>query len=281
MQIANTSTGIGRIVGQSTAHAALQKTNRELQKILERLSTSQRINRASDDAAGLGISEQLRTQIRGFKMASQNVSDGMAALNIADGGANETASILNRQRELALASRNDTLTNTQRSALDTEYQQLTQEVDRISKASTYNTQSVANGTGLSSGTSQLQVGPTAGEALTLPANNISAPALGISGTSVSTQAQASAAITALDSALSVLSSQRATTGAIQNRLESTQRNLSISEINTQAAESVLRDQDMAEGISNLIKERLKQETGTQVFSRYQQIGSNHLLSLLS
>ena len=274
------STGTPGLVGAGRSARALRQTNRSLQKILERLATAQRINRASDDAAGLGISERLRTQTRGFKMAERNVEDAMAALDSSDGTANETASILQRQRELALAARNDTLTNEQRKGLDTEYQQLNQELDRIAGAATYNTQGVAAGEGLASGDAQVQVGANAGEQLALPAVDVSASALGVGGTSVASGADAANALSVIDTALANLGTQRSTLGATVNRLESTRNNLSVAMVNTQAAESVLRDQDMARGLADLTRTRLLQEGGIRAFSRFQQISANHLLGLL-
>jgi flagellin len=262
------------------AAKGLSKTNRDLNKILERLSTALRINRASDDAAGLGVSEQLRTQIRGFKMASQNVEDAMSALNIAEGVGNQVSDMVQRQRELALQASNDTLTNEQRQTLNVEYQSLTQEINRITSATQFNSQAVANGTGLSSGTAQIQAGANAGEAVTLPTADMSANALLITGTSITTAASAQTAIDRLDTALNTLNTQRSALGAMTNRFESTVNNLSVAEINTQAAESVLRDQDMAQGLAELTRTQLLQEGTLAAFSRFKEISANHLFGLL-
>lgn len=266
--------------GAEHGRRALENTNRSLQKILERLSTAQRINRASDDAAGLAISEQLQSQIRGFKVAEQNITDAMSALNIADGTANQSSSILQRQRELALQSRSDTLTNEQRAVLDTEYQQLNQELNRIAESSQFNSQAVANGEGLADGSAQIQTGPNSSDQLSMPELDISGDSLGVSGTSIATSADAATALSALDSALSSLGGQRSTLGATFNRFESMQTNLHVAQINTQAANSVLRDQDMAAGLAELARTQLMQESGTRAFSRFQQVSANHLLGLL-
>jgi flagellin len=272
---------ISRIGGISNpATNALDKTGKSLAKILQRLATAQRINQASDDAAGLAISEQLNTQINGFKMASQNVADAMSALNIASGASNEIADMMQRQRELAVQASSDTLTDQQRGYLNTEYQQLNQEISRISNATQFNTQNVANGTGLASGTAQLQVGANAGDQMTAPAVDMTAQSLGINGASIATQAGATSALSTLDTALDNLNAQRTTVGAFTNRLESTQNNLSVAEINTQAAESVIRDQDMAAGIVDLTAQQLLEQTATAAFARYNQVSANHLLGLL-
>ncbi len=272
--------GIKPFSAVNPAASPLRKTRKNLQKILTQLSTAQRINRASDDAAGLAISEQLRTQIRGFKMAGRNVSDAGSALNIAEGSGSEITSMIQRQRELALQAQNDTLTDDQRASLDTEYQQLTQEISRTAEATQFNTQQVATGEDLAAGDAQIQAGPNAGDTMNMPAIDMTADALGVEGTSIATAADAQNALPALDNALSQLNSQRTEAGAMMNRLESTQNNLQVAEINTQAAESVLRDQDMAQGLSDLVRSRLLQQSGTQAFARFNSISANHMSALL-
>jgi flagellin len=269
------------IAPQDKASKSLGKTNKDLNKILERLSTALRINRASDDAAGLGIAEQLTSQIRGFQQASNNVSDAMSALNIADSAGNQVSDMVQRQRELALQSSNDTLTDTQRQDLNTEYQSLNQEITRISNASQFNTQSVAAGTGLSSGAAVIQAGPNAGDQVTLPKTDFTAAALAIGGTSIDTTANATNALDRLDSALNTLNSQRSTLGAMTNRFESTVNNLSIAQINTQAAESVIRDQDMAAGLVELTSKQLLQQSTLSAFSKFNEISANHIMGLLN
>lgn len=272
--------GLGMVQGQDQTVKSLNKTNRDLGKILEKLSTALRINRASDDAAGLSISQQLETQSRGFNMADQNVTSAMSALNIADSTGGQISDMVQRQRELALQASNDTLTNQQRQGLDTEYQSLTQEIDRISGSSQFNTQNVANGQGLASGNAQIQTGANAGDQIQLPATNMGATALGITGTSIATGAGAQTALSKLDSALDTLNTQRSTIGSMTNRFESVRNNLSVSDINTQAAQSVLQDQDMAAGLAELTKTKLLLESGTQAFARYNEISSNHLFGLM-
>ncbi|MBN1306499.1 MAG: hypothetical protein JXA18_01180 [Chitinispirillaceae bacterium] len=264
---------------QKTSNA-LKKTNRALQKILERLSTAQRINRASDDAAGLGVSEQLRSNIRGFKMASQNVQDATAALNIAEGSANEIGDMLQRQRELAMASRNDTLTDADRRSLDTEYQALTQEIERLAQGTDYNRQNTSNGTDLASGTASVQAGAEAGDQITLPRIDFTTTASGIAGTSIATAAEAQAALNNIDGALQSLGEQRAAVGATINRFASTVNNLSVAMINTQAAESVLRDQELAEGIAELTRQQLLREGGLTAFQRFNEFSRNHIMGIL-
>ena len=279
MQVGGTGNPQYAFGAQKTSNV-LKKTNRQLQKILERLSTAQRINRASDDAAGLGISEQLRTNIRGFKMASQNVQDAMAALNIAEGSANEIGDMLQRQRELAIAARNGTLTDTDRQAMDAEYQAVNQEIERLAQGTNYNRQNTSNGTGLASGTAVVQAGADADDQITLPQIDFTATASGIAGTSIATAADATTAFGAIDAALRSLNEQRSTVGATINRFESTVNNLSVAMVNTQAAESVLRDQDMAEGIAEMTRQQLLREGGLTAFRRFNELSRNHIMGIL-
>ena len=264
-----------------TAVNSLNKTNKDLNKILQRLSTALRINQASDDAAGLGIAEQLTTQLRGFQQATNNVSDAMSALNIADSAGNQVSDMVQRQRELALQSSNATLTDTQRQDLNTEYQSLTQEITRISNASQFNTQSVAAGTGLSSGNAVIQAGANAGDQVTMPKTDFTAAALQVSGTSIDTAANATNAINRLDTALNTLNSQRSTLGAMTNRFESTVNNLAVANINTQAAESVIRDQDMAQGLVELTSKQILQQSTLSAFSKFNEISASHIMGLLN
>ncbi len=272
--------GAGLVQGHYRTAGALRKTNKALRKILEQLSTSQRINRAADDAAGLSISEQLRSRIRGFKAASRNVADASSALTIAEGAGREISEMVQRQRELAVAARSDTLTDEQRRGLDAEYQQLTEEITRTAESTQFNTQDVASGQGLASGSAQIQAGPEAGDAVSMPRVDLRAAALQVQGQSIATAAGAADALTAADQALDSLNTQRTTVGSMVNRFEHTAANLSVAEVNTQAAESVLRDQDMAKGLSELVRRQLLSRSATSAFARFREISSNHLLGLM-
>ncbi len=259
---------------------ALGKTSKQLKKILERLSTAQRINRASDDAAGLSISEQLRTQSRGFAAASNNVSDALSALRIAEGAANEVTDMLQRGRELSVQARSDTLNDEQRQMIDQEVQHIVAEVDRIAQGTQFNTQEVADGTGLASGAAVVQAGANEGETLALPSFDLTTASVGVDNVSVATAQGAADAMGAFDAALNEVNSQRSGIGAMMNRLDSAQNNLSVASINTVAAESLLRDQDMAAGLVQLTRERLLMEGGTNVFKRFNDISASHIMSLL-
>jgi flagellin len=267
-------------IGINPSQRALKKTNRELEKLLNQLATAKRINSASDDAAGLSIAEQLTTQIRGFKTASQNLSDASAALDIADGAGREITDMVQRQRELAIQASNDTLTDADRKALDTEFQAITQEISRSTEATNYNRQQLTNGKGLGSGTAQVQVGPNAGDTITVPEINFNAATQGMQNASIATKQGATAAISTADTILTSMNTQRSVIGAIMNRFTSAGDNLANAMINTQAAESVVRDEDMAMGLAQLTQKQILQEGAIKTFSRYNEISKNHILGLL-
>jgi flagellin len=265
---------------QKTAVGAIEQTNKKLGSILEKLSTGQRINKAKDDAAGLAISEGLITQTRGFKMAMRNTEDGISALNIAEGASNETSAILNRQRELAVQARTATLTDNERGALDKEFQQLTKELDRISNVTNFNKQELINGKGLGEGDAQLQVGANAGEMLGVSGMDISVSAMGMGNESIGSVDGASSALSAIDNALSVVGQQRSDVGAMTNRLESTIRNLQTADVNTTAAQSIIRDQDMALGVAEMIKNQVLEKSGMNALSIFNKISADHILGLI-
>jgi flagellin len=266
--------------GSKKTEQTLRRTSLELNKILERLSTSFKINSASDDAAGLAISEKLTTRIRGYKIASQNIENSLSAFNIADGAGKAVSSILQRQRELAVQASNSTLKDSDRVALDKEFQKLSQEIDRISQSASFNKQGVASGEELASGSAVIQSGPESTDQITMPQIDLRTAITGISEVSLLTLEDAVKAIGSLDEAISSVNNQRSTLGTAVNRLESTVNNLSVAIINTQAAESVIRDQDMAAGLAELVRQQLLQEGSQRAFSRFRTISSNHILGLL-
>jgi flagellin len=274
------STGNSYSVNAKQAERSLRKTSSDLKKILERLSTGQRINRASDDAAGLGVSEVMRSNIRGFKMASQNIDDAMSALDIADGTANEVSAVLQRQRELAIQARNDTLSDKDRKALNNEYQSLNEELDRLAGSATYNRQSLTNGTDLGSGSSKIQVGPDFSDQIALPTVDFRTASTGLSGSSIATASDAGSAVSALDTAIKNISSQRSVVGSTINKLESSVNNLAVAATNTQAAESVIRDEDIADGLMELTRTRLLQEGSIATFSRFNEISQTRIMGLM-
>ncbi|MBL8027610.1 MAG: flagellin [Fibrobacteres bacterium] len=268
-------------VQTSITSAALQKTDSKLSRVLERLSTSLRINRASDDAAGLSVSENLRTQIRGFEMANTNISYASAAQNIAEGTGNQVTSILQRQRELALQASNGTMTAENRQTLNTEYQALNEELTRISDGAQFNTQNVANGQGLGAGGGTVQAGPNAGSNLSIQGADFTAASLGTAPTDILNPANATNAVNALDAALASTANQRTNIGANINRMDYAYSNNQNSAAMTQSAEERMRDFDMAEGVMERTTQSLLNQSATSALRNFNEINRNSLMALLN
>ena len=213
-----------------------------LSKSTEKLSSGYKINRAGDDAAGLSISEKMRSQIRGLNKASSNAQDGISLIQVAEGALNETHSILQRMNELATQAANDTNTSTDRTALQQEVNQLTSEINRIQSTTQFNTMNLLDGTFKNK---NLQVGSLSGQSIGISISNMNAQSLGVSGLKVSSFGQAGDAMSKIQAAIDTVSTQRSKLGALQNRLEHTINNLDTTAENTQSAESRIRDTDMA------------------------------------
>jgi flagellin len=266
----------------------------DMNKNLEKLSTGLRINRASDDAAGLSVSEQLRGQIRGMTQAKSNAQDGIALLQIAEGAANEISSILQRQRELAVQASNDTLTSTERSYLDQEFGHLTNEITRISRSAQYNGMTLIDGVNQNSDTSGT-FGTTGGpsvfhiganynssvDQISVEITGISAAALGLTGSGysnttsttgvtnagVSTQALALEALEMVDTAISSVNEMRSDMGAYVNRLEHTINNLDNQIFNQQDAESRIRDVDFATESTEFTRNQILTQSSTAMLAQ--------------
>ena len=249
------------------AWRGLSQTNSALGKSLEKLSSGMRINRAADDAAGLAISEKMRGQIRGLNQAVRNAQDGISLLQTAEGALNETHSILQRMRELAVQAANDTNTSADRSQIQQEVAQLITEIDRIATNTEFNTQKLLNG---SISGKIIQIGANSGQNLSFSISNMKAASLGtygIANLSVSTQAKANSAIALVQSAIEDVSAQRAKLGAIQNRLEHTIANLGVAAENLTAAESRVRDVDMAQEMMLFTKNQILVQAGTVMLAQ--------------
>ncbi|MCX8129924.1 MAG: flagellin, partial [Clostridia bacterium] len=223
------------------AHRQLKTNSAEQGKSLEKLSSGFRINRAGDDAAGLAISEKMRGQIRGLNQASRNAQDGISLIQTAEGALNETHSILQRMRELAVQSSNDTYVTVDRENIEAELKQLGSEVKRIADKTQFNTKNLLDGSISAGNTATFLIGANNGESITLTIDPMDASALAVSVMVASTTATAQAAITTINTAIGTVSTQRANLGAIQNRLEHTIANLDTAAENLQASESRIRD----------------------------------------
>ena len=247
-----------------------------LQKSTEKLSSGYKINRAGDDAAGLSISEKMRSQIRGLNKASDNAQDGISLIQVAEGALNETHSILQRMNELATQAANDTNTSVDRQSIKDEIEQLNEELDRISTTTQFNKQDLLTG-GFSG---KLQVGALEGQIMEVKISlAVSAKGLKVSAVEVSTNANAGAAMQSIQDAIESVSKQRSKLGAIQNRLEHTINNLDTNAENTQAAESRIRDTDMADEMVQYSKNNILSQAGQSMLAQANQ-QTQGVLSLL-
>ena len=263
-------------------------TNRQLgittsaqAKSTEKLSSGYKINRAADDAAGLSISEKMRSQIRGLNKASSNAQDGVSLVQTAEGALNETHSILQRMNELATQAANGTNTSVDRSAIRAELDQLTSEINRIQSTTQFNTMNLLDGT-FSGATNQmkLQVGALSGQSIDFSIANMCATKIGLKTTlSVSTFTKAGSYMKSVQDAIEVVSKQRSAMGAIQNRLEHTIANLDNVVENTTAAESRIRDTDMAEEMVSYSKNNILAQAGQSMLAQANQ-STQGVLSLL-
>ena len=262
-----TAANANRMLGVTTSAQA---------KSSEKLSSGYRINRAGDDAAGLTISEKMRSQIRGLNKASDNAQDGVSLIQVAEGALSETHSILQRMNELATQAANDTNTTADRGAIQSEINQLTSEINRISSTTQFNTQNLIDGDFTKK---SLQVGSLSGQAITVSINAMSAGAIGVSGLQMKSFESAGKAMSAIQGAISVVSAQRSYLGALQNRLEHTIANLDNISENTQSAESRIRDTDMAEEMVAYSKNNILAQAGQSMLAQANQ-STQGVLSLL-
>lgn len=262
-------------------------TNRQLgittsaqAKSTEKLSSGYKINRAGDDAAGLAISEKMRSQIRGLDKASTNAQDGISVVQTAEGALNEVHSILQRMNELATQAANDTNTSKDRNSLSLEISQLGSEIDRIASTTQFNTMNLLDGSFTGK---NLQVGALSGQSIELKISSMKASALGLgthaSGLKVSSFATAGATMSKVQKAIDDVSTQRATLGAVQNRLEHTIANLDTTSENTSAAESRIRDTDMASEMVTYSKNNILAQAGQSMLAQANQ-STQGVLSLL-
>jgi flagellin len=261
------------------ANRQLGITTGQQAKSSEKLSSGYKINRAADDAAGLTISEKMRSQIRGLNKASDNAQDGISLIQTAEGALNEAHSILQRMNELATQAANDTNTTSDRTAIQKEVDALTSELDRIASTTQFNTQNLLDGT--FSG-KKLQVGALQNQKISIKITTMNAKGIGITaGTNnkVDTFTHAGAAMKVFQNAISKVSTMRSDLGALQNRLEHTVANLDNVAENTQTAESRIRDTDMAEEMVEYSKNNILAQAGQSMLAQANQ-ATQGVLSLL-
>ncbi len=277
---------INHNISSLITQGALSQVNLANQKTIEKLSTGLRINRASDDAAGLSISENLRTQVRGLGVAKRNALDGVALLQIAEGGLNEISALLQRMRELAVQSANDTLTSTERNYTNQEYTSLMSEIDRIVNSTVYNGQSLLNGDGFGAvggASSVLHIGPnnqaTDEIVIQIDTMTTAGSVMNIQGSNLAGHESATSAITSLDFAVNQVNSARSDLGAYVNRLEHAINNIINQEHNNQSAESLIRDTDYAIETATFTKNQILVQSATAMLAQANMIPQN-VLSLL-
>jgi len=256
----------------------LGATNTTLAKSTEKLSSGYRINRAGDDAAGLSISEKMRGQIRGLEQGSTNAQDGISLIQTAEGALNEVHSVLQRMRELTVQAANDTNVTADREAIAKEQTALAEEITRIGEQTEFNTMKLLDGNFTDK---NLQVGANEGQAISISIEDMTASGLGVDGAdgAMGSFDDATAFITTVDDALTKVSTQRSDLGAIQNRLEHTIANADNTAENLQAAESRIRDVNMAEEMVKYSKSSILQQAGQSMLAQANQ-QTQGVLSLL-
>ena len=275
-------------IAANNAYRNLSANSSNGQKNLEKLSSGYRINRSADDAAGLAISEQMRSKINGLDQATSNANDAIGLIQTAEGALTETHSMLQRMVTLATQSANGTYNSTARGAITAEVTALKEELNRIASTTDYNgvkplntgnapgAAPAAGGGGVTptpapaAGGIVVQIGPTAGETLTIATAKMGSTALGVNAVDVSTVSKANSAITTINKAINSVSTHRAKLGASQNRLEHTINNLKTTNENMTAAESRIRDTDMAKEMAAFTKNNILNQAAQSMLSQANQ-----------
>ncbi len=264
------------------AQRHLGVTKRNLDGNLGRLASGERITRAADDAAGLAISEKLKSQIRSLRQAKRNADDGISLIQTAEGGLSEVSNMVIRLRELSIQAASDTVGDTERSFSDIEFQQLKEEIERIARSNEFNGTKLLDGSG---GILEIQIGANndpANDRLRYDASSADTTlaSLGIDSEGISSKEGAQTSLSALDDALIKINEKRANMGALQNRLTSVVQNLEVTNENLSAANSRIRDVDVAAETADLAKNQILAQAGTSVLAQANQ-APNFALQLLN
>ena len=253
-------------IAANNAYRNLSSNAANGQKNLEKLSSGYRINRSADDAAGLAISEQMRSKINGLDQATSNASDAIGLIQTAEGALTETHSMLQRMVTLATQSANGTYNSTARGAIGEEVTALKAEIDRIATTTDYNgVKPIASTSAIT-----VQIGPTSGETLSISAAKMDSGSLGLSQIAVNSVSAANGAITKINDAINTVSTHRAKLGASQNRLEHTINNLKTTNENMTAAESRIRDTDMAKEMAAFTKNNILNQAAQSMLAQANQ-----------
>ncbi len=266
-------------VSALNVHRNLVATDFELSKVLERMASGLRVNRAADDSAGLAVSEKLRTQVRGLQVATDNAQHAISLVQVAEGALNEVHSILQRLRELAVQAANDHLTDDDRQQIQKEVNALLAQIDYIGSTTQFNTKKLLSGDFASTALT-FQVGANNGEVVSITIGTVDTAAMTLNGLSVATLGDAANAIVSIDSAIAYITDLRARLGAFQNRLERIVSNNNIGVENQAAAESRIRDVDMAKAVIELVRYQILQQTGVAALAQANAVPQT-VLALLS
>ncbi|MFD1862045.1 flagellin [Planococcus chinensis] len=263
---------INNNIAALNTHRQMGQVSGNAANSMEKLSSGMRINRGADDAAGLSISEKMRGQIRGLEQASKNSQDAVSLIQTADGALNETHAVLQRMRELTVQAASDTNSDEERAAIGGELTQLTATIQDIADTTKFNGQTLLDGQSGTTGVLTIQSGANSGETLSLDLKEVdlSATLTSLGTVSVADATTSAAALLTLDTAIKTVSEGRAYTGAVQNRLDYTINNLNASAENTQAAESRIRDVDMAKEMMNLTKNNILTQASQAMLSQANQ-----------
>jgi flagellin len=251
-------------IASLTAQRNMASVTGRLQGNYARLSSGLRIATAADDAAGLAISERMRSQIRSFAAAGRNAQDGISLVQTAEGALNEVSNILTRMRELAIQAANGTLSATDRTTIGTEVTQLVSELDRISNSGQFNGLNLLDGTAT---TTSIQVGINANETIDITLPDTTTTALGVTTVDVSSITGANAALTVIDTAIDTINTSRGDMGAVQNRLQSAVASIANVRENLSAAESRIRDVDVAMETADLSRNSIMQQAAVSVLAQ--------------
>ena len=262
------------------ANRQLGVTTEGQRKVTEKLSSGYKVNRAADDAAGLTISEKMRSQIRGLTQASANAQDGVSCVQTAEGALTEVHSMLQRMNELAVKAANGTNTSADRKAIQSEVSALNAEISRVAQSTQFNTLNLLNGSFAGGKTLQVGAADVDKQRITIKIDQMDATTLQTKSINVSTESGARSAIGTITKAIAKVSKQRSDLGAVQNRLEHTIANLDNVVENTTAAESQIRDTDMAKTMVEYTKNNILAQAGTAMLAQANQSTQN-VLSLLS
>ena len=275
------SSVINTNVKSLVAQNALSVNNRSLSKAMEQLSTGKRINSASDDAAGLAISNKMTSQIRGLNQAVRNANDGISVAQTAEGATQEITNMLQRMRELAVQAANDSNSSADRTALQAEVTELIDEIDRIATDTMFNKTALLTGSAGTSGVLTFQIGANSGQTVDVTFSNMSTASAGlsVSGITISTASGASSAISTIDTAIATVDSFRADLGAKINRFTYAIDNMSNISMNTAAARSRIQDADYASATTELARSQIIQQAATAMLAQANQQPQS-VLSLL-